>query len=102
MRVADCLAVAVAISLPWSTSATGILIVLWLIALAPTLDLAAIRREVMTPAGGLPVLPRSDQKPALQRLRSSWRLVIPPIAATMRPYGAFRRWGSGGWSGHHA
>ncbi len=42
-------------SLPWSTSATGILLVLWLIALLPTLDLAAIRREVMTPAGGLPV-----------------------------------------------
>ena len=43
-------------SLPWSTSATGILLVLWLIAVLPTLDLAAVRREVMTPAGGLPVL----------------------------------------------
>ena len=53
---ADWLAVAVAMSLPWSTSATGILLVLWLIAVLPTLDLAAVRREVMTPAGGLPVL----------------------------------------------
>ena len=53
---ADWLAVAVAASLPWSTSATGILLVLWLIAVLPTLDLAAVRREVMTPAGGLPVL----------------------------------------------
>jgi O-antigen ligase len=53
--VADALAVAVAVSLPWSTSATGILIALWLIALLPTLDLAAVRRELATPAGGLPV-----------------------------------------------
>ncbi len=54
--VADGLAVAVAVSLPWSTSATSILIVLWLIAVVPTLDVASVRREAMTPAGGLPVL----------------------------------------------
>jgi O-antigen ligase len=53
--VADGLAIAVAASLPWSTSATGILVALWLIALAPTLDLASVRRELATPAGGLPV-----------------------------------------------
>jgi O-antigen ligase len=53
---ADWLAVAVVASLPWSTSATGILLVLWLLAVLPTLDLAAVRREVMKPAGGLPVL----------------------------------------------
>ena len=29
---------------------------LWLIAVLPTLDVAAVRREIMTPAGGLPVL----------------------------------------------
>jgi O-antigen ligase len=55
-EVADWLVVAVAVSLPWSTSATGILIVLWLVALLPTLDFAAVRRELMTAAGGLPVL----------------------------------------------
>lgn len=55
-RIADGLAVAVAVSLPWSTSATGILVVIWLLALLPTLDVNALRREVMTPAGGLPVL----------------------------------------------
>jgi O-antigen ligase len=54
--IADGLVVAVAVSLPWSTSATGILVVLWLIALAPTLDGASLRREVVSPAGGLPVL----------------------------------------------
>src|SRR6266536_494118 len=52
--IADGLAVAV--SLPWSTSATSILIVLWLIAVVPTLDVASVRREAMTPAGGLPAL----------------------------------------------
>ena len=55
-RIADGLAVAVAVSLPWSTSATSILVVLWLLALIPTLDWANVRRELLTPAGGLPVL----------------------------------------------
>jgi O-antigen ligase len=54
--IADGLAVALAVSLPWSTSATGILVVLWLIAVIPILSWAEIRREVLTPAGGLPVL----------------------------------------------
>ena len=52
--LADWLAVGVAVSLPWSTSATGILIVLWLFAVLPSLDLAAIKRELLSPAGGLP------------------------------------------------
>jgi O-antigen ligase len=54
--LADWLAAAVAVSLPWSTSATGILVVLWLFAVLPTLDVADIRREFATAAGGLPVL----------------------------------------------
>jgi O-antigen ligase len=44
------------VSLPWSTSATGILVVLWLIALFPTLDLNALRREVATAPGFFPLL----------------------------------------------
>ena len=55
-RLADGLMVAVAVSLPWSTSATGILLVLWLLALIATLDWRELRRELLTPAGGLPVL----------------------------------------------
>ena len=55
-RLADVLVVGVAVSLPWSTSATAILVVLWLLALIPTLRWADIRRELATPAGGLPVL----------------------------------------------
>jgi hypothetical protein len=53
---ADWLAVGVVVTLPWSTSISQILIVLWLIALLPTLDIAALRRELQTPAGLLPVL----------------------------------------------
>jgi O-antigen ligase len=55
-RLADALAAAAAASLPWSTSATGILVALWLVASLPTLDIAALRREVQSAPGGLPVL----------------------------------------------
>lgn len=55
-QLADWLAVAVAVSLPWSTTATGILIALWLIAALPILELGALRREIESAAGGLPVL----------------------------------------------
>jgi len=55
-RAADALAVAVAISLPWSTSATSILVIVWLAVLLPTLRLAELRRELTTAASLLPVL----------------------------------------------
>jgi O-antigen ligase len=55
-RAADALAVAAVVSMPWSTTATSILLVLWLVVLVPTLDWPAVRREIWTPAGGLPVL----------------------------------------------
>jgi len=55
-EMADWLAVAVVVSLPWSTSATSILIVLWLVVVIPSLSPASVRREVATAAGGLPVL----------------------------------------------
>jgi O-antigen ligase len=55
-EVADWVAVAIAVSLPWSTSATSILIVLWIAVVFPSRDTAAVLRLVMTPAGGLPVL----------------------------------------------
>ena len=53
--VIDWLAVGVAVSLPWSTSATSILVVLWILAALPTLDLSA-RRDFAEPAAFLPVL----------------------------------------------
>src|SRR6478736_4202186 len=53
---ADILAVAIAVSLPWSTSATGILIGLWFFTLVPVLRWNDLHREILTAAGGLPVL----------------------------------------------
>src|SRR6476660_3603423 len=53
---ADVLAVAIAVSLPWSTSATAILVGLWFFALVPVLRWDELRRGFLTPAGGLPVL----------------------------------------------
>lgn len=55
-QFADGLLVAVAVSMPWSTSATSILLVVWLIVLIPTLEWEQLRRELLTPAGGLPVV----------------------------------------------
>jgi O-antigen ligase len=56
MDVADGLAVALVASLPWSTSATGILAALWFLAVIPALDPWAVWRILRTPAGGLPIL----------------------------------------------
>src|SRR5829696_8498560 len=54
--LADLLAAGVAASLPWSTSATSILIGLWLVAVLPALNWKTLGQELMSPAGGLPVL----------------------------------------------
>ena len=56
VRLADWAAVAVAVALPWSTSAVGIAIAVWLVVLLPTLGAASIKRELATAAGGLPVV----------------------------------------------
>src|SRR3954469_12254601 len=55
-RMADWLAVGVAVGMPWSISASQILTALWLLALISMLDIAEVRRELRTTAGGLPVL----------------------------------------------
>jgi O-antigen ligase len=55
-RIVDGLAIALAVSLPWSTTATEILAGLWFLALIPTLDHAILRRVLLTPAGGFSVL----------------------------------------------
>jgi O-antigen ligase len=54
-RLADALVVAVAVSLPWSTSLTAILVGLWLVAVLPTLDIASLRRTMALPACYVPV-----------------------------------------------
>lgn len=56
MRLADFFTAALAASLPWSTSATGIIAVLWLLAAVPTLDLPSLRRVCLTSAGCLPLI----------------------------------------------
>src|SRR3569832_690520 len=55
LRVVDCITVLLAVSLPWSTSATGILSAIWLVAVLFTLQ-REDRNILFTPAGGLPVL----------------------------------------------
>lgn len=55
-EIADWAAVAVAVSLPWSTSATSILIIVWLLSALATVDVATARRTIETAAGALPVL----------------------------------------------
>ncbi len=55
-QLADWLAAAVAVSLPWSTSGSGILIALWLVTVLPSLEIPAVRRELVSAAGALPVL----------------------------------------------
>src|SRR5215470_15255983 len=56
VTLADLAAVAVAVALPWSTSAVGIAVAVWLVFLLPSLDGACVKRELATAAGGLPVL----------------------------------------------
>jgi O-antigen ligase len=56
VRLADWAAVAVAVALPWSTSAVGIAIAVWLVVLLPTLGAASVKRELATAAGSLPVV----------------------------------------------
>jgi hypothetical protein len=95
-RVADALAAAVVVSLPWSTTATGILVGLWLLALIPTLDVARLRCELASTAGGVPVVfvalgvagmlwadaPLADQLKSLGAM--SKLLAIPLLLAQFR------------------
>jgi hypothetical protein len=55
-RLTDWLAVGVAVSLPWSTSVTGIFIALWLVTSLAVLDIDLVRRQLSSAAGALPVL----------------------------------------------
>src|SRR5882757_7533526 len=54
-RNIDLLAAAIAATLPWSTTAPAVFMVLWLIALAPTVDLRALLRSLARPACALPL-----------------------------------------------
>jgi O-antigen ligase len=54
--IADVLAVALAVALPWSTSATQIFAGLLLVVIIATLDRPQLNRVLATPAGGLPIV----------------------------------------------
>src|SRR5215208_5461393 len=54
--LSDLFAAGVAAALPWSTSATSILIGLWLVSVIPALNWETVRRAITTPAGATPVL----------------------------------------------
>jgi O-antigen ligase len=56
MTLADGAAVAVAVALPWSTSAVGVAIAVWLVVLLPSLDADSLKRALVTHAGSLAVL----------------------------------------------
>ena len=53
--IVDLLAALIAILLPWSTSGVGIAAVLWIIALAPTIELRALSRSLWRPICVLPI-----------------------------------------------
>jgi O-antigen ligase len=55
IMIVDWLTVLIAILLPWSTSGVGIAAVLWLLALAPTIDAGALLRSLRRPICVLPI-----------------------------------------------
>lgn len=54
-RTADIVAVLIALSLPWSTSLVGIFAMVWVIAVAPTLDLKRFLETLKRPICALPI-----------------------------------------------
>ncbi|MGH6711502.1 MAG: O-antigen ligase family protein [Bradyrhizobium sp.] len=54
-RNVDILAVLIALSLPWSTSLVAIFAVIWLVALAPTLDFKLFLQSLKRPICALPI-----------------------------------------------
>jgi O-antigen ligase len=54
--ILDLLAAAIAASLPWSTTATGVCVVLWLIVLLPTIEWNSFLHGLKRPACALPIL----------------------------------------------
>lgn len=54
-KAADILAALIAFSLPWSTSLVGILAALWLVAVAPTLDVRLFLQSLKRPICALPI-----------------------------------------------
>jgi O-antigen ligase len=54
-RTADIFAVLIALSLPWSTSLVGIFAAIWLVTVAPTLDIRLFLQSLKRPISALPI-----------------------------------------------
>ena len=54
-KTADIFAVLIALSLPWSTSLTGIFVAAWLVTVAPTLDIRLFLESLKRPISALPI-----------------------------------------------
>lgn len=54
-RTADLVVVGIALALPWSTSLVAIFAVIWIIVLAPTLEIPTLARSLKQPACMLPI-----------------------------------------------
>jgi O-antigen ligase len=54
-RTAEIFAVLIALSLPWSTSLTGIFVAAWLVTVAPTLDIRLFLESLKRPISALPI-----------------------------------------------
>jgi O-antigen ligase len=54
-RTADIVAVLIALALPWSTSLVGVFAIIWVIAVAPTLDLKVFVQSLKRPICALPI-----------------------------------------------
>jgi O-antigen ligase len=83
-RHADWLAVGVAVALPWSTSATLALLVLWLPMLLAAIPAAELRRSFTTATGALPVVLW-----ALAGLGMIW--ATAPMAERLDGFNAFHK-----------
>ena len=55
LRNVDRVAMLIAILLPWTTTGVGIAVLLWLIALVPTVDWRALPQSLKRPASALPI-----------------------------------------------
>ncbi|MEA2865357.1 MAG: O-antigen ligase [Bradyrhizobium sp.] len=55
VRIADLIAVCIALALPWSTSLVAIFAVAWIIVIVPTLELSTFRRFLKQPPCILPI-----------------------------------------------
>jgi len=54
-KTADIFAALIALSLPWSTSLTGIFVAAWLVTVAPTLDIRLFLESLKRPISALPI-----------------------------------------------